>query len=69
MAGYALVTVMRCPVCSNKQAISGSMSSGTLVVCASCHSHLQITAQVPRRLVAVERALTRDAESQPESYA
>jgi hypothetical protein len=69
MARYGVLTVTRCPVCQKKQALSGSQRPGTLVVCAGCHSHLQVTAQSPSRLLAVDARLTRTADSQPESYA
>ena len=69
MVHYGILTVTRCPVCHKKQALSGSIRTGTLVVCAGCHSHLQVTAHTPIRLMAVDILLTRTADSQPESYA
>ena len=62
------LTITPCPVCHHKQGLGSGMRPGTLLVCASCHSHLQVTAQRPVRLLAVDVRLTRTADSQPESF-
>ena len=67
MSSYGSLTITCCPTCHKKQALLCTMRAGTLIVCNTCHSHLQVDTHVPPRLMVV--AVQRTANSQPESYA
>jgi hypothetical protein len=60
--------LMRCPTCRQKLALNGTMLTGTLVVCVTCGSHLQVDMAAPRHLTMVNPRLSHTADSQPESY-